>query len=136
MPTKIWVTAAAVIAVSTFLAYYSKESFKHYTLTPSVGTVAGENSTYLDGMPKEITLPGDAKIISVSRSKNGNQITFETKQSKDSLDKLFKGTLVNNGWVLTPSGELSKERQTFDLLITPSLADGLNVVTLSLLLNP
>jgi len=135
MPTKIWATAAAAIAVSAFLAYYSKESFKNYTLNPSINVAAGNNSDYLSGMPKEITLPRDAKVISVSRSKNGNQVTFETKQSEENLDKLFKDTLVKNGWVLTPNGELSKEHQTFDLLITPSVADGLNVVTLSLLLN-
>ena len=96
----------------------------------------GDQTSLSLNMPPEIKLPVDAKIVSQNSSKNGSQVTFESAEGGESIRNLLLGKLTQNGWVDAGQNKLSKGDNRLSISITPSNAEGLNVVTLNYLNSP
>lgn len=71
-------------------------------------------------LPPELKLPEDAKILSVTKSRQGSQVTLETKDTPAQISEILKTSLEDFGWAENSPLQFSKGRESLGFTLTAS----------------
>ncbi|MCX6783943.1 MAG: hypothetical protein NT141_02645 [candidate division WWE3 bacterium] len=114
-------TLAGLFLVTVSLTYFS---YRHFNEPATIysGNVMGATVKNADpSLPLELKLPSDAKILSVTKSKQGSQVTLETKDNSTKITGDLQTSLINFGWLEVSLLQFNKSSESLSFKLTASL---------------